>query len=429
MNYTDDYLSKMLPGFEKQPEIENSTSAGPAELEENDLGLEPVGQPTEEDQAPEPPEMVNEIVSFLRRYLVCDDHQLTLLALWSLHTWCYACFYTTPYLDVRSPAPQSGKSICLRLLLELCASPAFVRGADARTLMGRLLKSDRVLGNLEEDDLDSLTRTLFLDDCHQTFSSAERQPILALFNSSSEITSCYPSGRSDYYLFGPKAFAGRARLPQSLADRCIPIVLQRRKPSDSVARFNPIDVRATGVKLACWMDDWARANSGALVQVSESAAPQLPSNLTPAQQDCADPLLHIADRIGGAWPRKARTAVAAVFNVPQSSISLQLLGDIRAIFHSRNNPDHLSTRDILAMLIALEYRPWSVWTAKSGQKLATLLRDFDICSRTLHYGDAPTFRGYLRESFEDAWERYLPPLTICSGTETAFEPRLEVVNS
>jgi hypothetical protein len=435
MDYTNDYLSKMMPGFEKQPKIENSTATDPNEIEDdevedNDLAAEPVDLPAEENQAPEPSEMLNEIVSFLRRYLVCDDHQLTLLALWSLHTWCYPCFRTTPYLDVRSPVPQSGKSRCLKLLVELSASPAFATGADARTLMDRLLTYDRSLESLNRRGVpDSFTRTILLDNCHHTFSPSERQPLLALFNSGSDATSCYPSGRSDYYLFGPKAFAGQTPLPRSLAGRCIPIILQRKKPSDAVTRFEPSAVREAGVNLACWMDIWAQINSGALAQAAENAPPQLPSNLTPLEQDCVEPLLHIADLIGGPWPQRARAAVAAAFSLSPSSLSLQLLSDIREIFHSQNNPDHLPTRELLARLIELEYRPWSAWTSKSGQKLATILHDFGIASRGFHYGDAPGFRGYLFQSFADSWARYLPSFTVCSGEVSAFEPNAATINS
>jgi hypothetical protein len=177
------------------------------------------------------------------------------------------------------------------------------------------------------------------------------------------------------------------------------------------------------------MDIWAQINSGALAQAAENAPPQLPSNLTPREHDCVEPLLHIADLIGGPWPQRARSAVAALFNLTQSSLSLQLLSDIREIFHSQNNPDHLPTRELLARLIELEYRPWSAWTSKSGQKLATLVHDFGIRSHGFHHGDAPGFKGYLRQSFEDAWERYLPPLTVCPGTETAFETNAETINS
>jgi hypothetical protein len=55
--------------------------------------------------------------------------------------------------------------------------------------------------------------------------------------------------------------------------------------------------------------------------------------------------------------------------------------------------------------------------------------DFDICSLCFHHGDTPGFKGYLRQSFEDSWERYLPPLTVCRATETAFETNAETVNS
>jgi hypothetical protein len=67
MDHTNGYLPKMLPGFEQQPNIENPDA--PAEVEENGLAAEPVDPAAEKDQAP--PEMLNQIVSFLRNYLVC----------------------------------------------------------------------------------------------------------------------------------------------------------------------------------------------------------------------------------------------------------------------------------------------------------------------------------------------------------------------
>jgi hypothetical protein len=82
-------------------------------------------------------DMLDRIASFLRQYLVCDEHQLTVLTLWTVHTWCFQHFANVPYLDIRSPQPQSGKTRCLHLLRELCESPVFSSGAPARTLMAR----------------------------------------------------------------------------------------------------------------------------------------------------------------------------------------------------------------------------------------------------------------------------------------------------
>src|SRR6516164_3069960 len=37
---------------------------------------------------------LDSLSSHIRRYLVCDKHQLTILALWTLYTWCFDSFCT-----------------------------------------------------------------------------------------------------------------------------------------------------------------------------------------------------------------------------------------------------------------------------------------------------------------------------------------------
>ena len=61
-----------------------------------------------------PAHMLNEVGNFIRQYLVCSDQQAALLAVWVLHAWCYRAFPVTPYLNIQSPGPQSGKTLCLR---------------------------------------------------------------------------------------------------------------------------------------------------------------------------------------------------------------------------------------------------------------------------------------------------------------------------
>ncbi|HEY6253209.1 MAG TPA: DUF3631 domain-containing protein [Candidatus Angelobacter sp.] len=435
MNWGKQRLSKMLAGLEGKPATD-AAPAQPKEVKQTSPAASPASPSPQVHKPVDAPELLNQIIAFFRHYLVCNDHQLTMLALWTLHTWCYKSFPSTPYLDVRSPAPQSGKSLCLKLLEALSPSPVFASGANADTVMKRLLTAERILDN--DDDSDNHhhdkeglpeSPTLFLDDCQYTFSTAERQALLALFNAGAERTSSYPSGYFDYYVFGPRAFAGNSLLPRSLADRCVPIVLQRKKPSDVVRRFNSTTVRDAGAKLAKWMKSWALDNSDALARMAPDEPPRLPLNLTPREQQCAEPLVHIADRIGGPWPERARAAVAAVFNLPQSALGLQLLSDVHSVFHVKNHPDHLATRDILQVLTSLEFRPWSAWTGKSGRQLGALLHPFGIHSSSLHYGDKPAFRGFFRKSFLEAWERYLPPLTVCPATDTAEKTPSEATKS
>src|SRR5262249_61129618 len=78
--------------------------------------------------------MLDSIVAFLRHYLICDDYQLNLLALWIVHTYCFQDFPTTAYLHLRSPESQCGKTRCLEILNILCESSWLVSGATASTL-------------------------------------------------------------------------------------------------------------------------------------------------------------------------------------------------------------------------------------------------------------------------------------------------------
>ncbi|HWZ46160.1 MAG TPA: DUF3631 domain-containing protein [Candidatus Saccharimonadales bacterium] len=378
---------------------------------------EEIEEPTPAKTAPGAT-IADSIAAFLGRYLACEPHQRTVLALWVVYSWCFEHFPTAAYLDVRSPEPQSGKSLCLRLLELLCDSPWLAAGADVRTITSRLLTSDTRI-KAGEDFVTRPPYTILLDDCQHAFHGSEHQPLVAILNSGAHAMGRYARYRCEYSVFGPKAFAGNAPLPASLASRCIPIVLHRKRPSDTLSRFDrglpSEDVERFHQALA----RWAKANATALAQAAEEAPAGIPPGLSPREQECAEPLLHIAGLIGGHWPEKARTALAAVFNLAESSRSVQMLCDVRVAFDSRHNPEYLSTRDILAVVGAFEYRPWSAWPRNSGRRLGALLHPFGIVSRNLRIDSETVLRGYLLRDFQDAWERYLPPAIYgqCSATD------------
>src|SRR5689334_20135369 len=101
-----------------------------AQLSTESLNLEPQVEPCWSD--PEAAEQLNQmspaevlglVREFISRFLVCSDDQLTLLALWVLHTHCHRAFVSTPYLDIRSAEKGCGKTICLQVLNVLCRKP------------------------------------------------------------------------------------------------------------------------------------------------------------------------------------------------------------------------------------------------------------------------------------------------------------------
>jgi len=88
-----------------------------------------------------------------------------------------------------------------------------------------------------------------------------------------------------------------------------------------------------------------------------------------------------------------------------------LLADIRRIFDEMAM-DRLSSGDLINALVADEARPWHDYREQgcriSNKQLARLLRVFDIAAaRSVRIGDR-TPRGYMRATFEDAFDRYLP---------------------
>ena len=407
MDYTHNYLEKMLPGFEKKPKEQTLTPP-----------VAPSRPPIAEPKTPAM-EMLASIVSFLHKYLVCSEHQLTILALWIVHTWCYDAFPSSIYLDVRSPESQSGKSLLLDLLELVCASADRINGGEPREIWYKLVGLESHKQNDKNKKDEPLSATMLFDDCHHTFGPSERQPLLAWFNSGSRRRSVYTVGGEQYSFFCPKAFAGNASLPRSLASRCIPILLRRKRPSDAVARFDFHTACDETVKLRRQLEQWANDNLELLGKASRNAPDKLPSYLTAREQDCAEPLLHIANRIGGPWPERTRTAIQALLKLTSASIPIELLADIRLIFAFKQNPEYLTTADLFSILASLDFRPWCRWSSgAAGNKIGCLLNPFEIKSRNLRLPDDKVLKGYLFKDFHDVWERYLPPFTEGGATKT-----------
>ena len=74
----------------------------------------------------------------------------------------------------------------------------------------------------------------------------------------------------------------------------------------------------------------------------------------------------------------------------------------------------LYTRDLISRLCGLEEAGWAERWQNNGQtisgassQLARELSHYGITSRTVRIGEK-TAKGYRRESFADAWERYIP---------------------
>ncbi len=172
-------------------------------------------------------------------------------------------------------------------------------------------------------------------------------------------------------------------------------------------------------KLARWA-----ADRGALLNTD----PPIPDALGDREGDIAVPLLAIADAAGGTWPARARAALLDLFGRRTGAESNMeagalLLADLRTLFLGTSSTRMLSA-DIVTQLATMEERPWPEW--KQGKpmtapQLARALAPFGVRPGTVRIG-TETAKGYYKETFDDAWARYLPAEDTLSAQEGGSEP-------
>src|SRR5579864_873592 len=82
--------------------------------------------------------ILTDVQSFLRRFVILSPAQSTVIALWIAHTYTFKSAAWTPYLNVRSAAPECGKSLLLEVLEFLVRNPWKVDGASPAVLFRKI---------------------------------------------------------------------------------------------------------------------------------------------------------------------------------------------------------------------------------------------------------------------------------------------------
>ena len=180
--------------------------------------------------------------------------------------------------------------------------------------------------------------------------------------------------------------------------------MRRRHQGEQVEPFRRRVHAPEGERVRSLVETWAQANTRHIEW------PHLPSEINDRDADVWEPLIAVADRVGGVWPetaRKAGVALVAAGKEKEPSLGIRLLADLRTIFEDFNE---MSSKMILSRLIEIEESPWGDIRGRQLDErgLAKRLKAYGIKSKTVRIGDA-TPRGYTRADLFDAWTRYRPP--------------------
>jgi hypothetical protein len=351
--------------------------------------------------------LLNEITGFIRRYVALSEAQVNTVALWILHTHTYEASDATPYLAINSAEKQCGKTRLLEVLELLVANPWLTGRTSAAALVRKV---------------EANGPTLLLDESDAAFKGPEEysEALRGILNSGhragGRVSLCVGQGSKievkDFCTYCPKAIAGIGNLPDTIADRSIPIRLKRRAPFEKVSRFRNRTAPREASPIRTRIQAWAELH-GEILRKAE--APELPDSLSDRQQDASEPLVIISDLIGGLWPQLTRRSLLEVFNsgrASNESVGARLLADIEAVFLSRHN-DRISSEDLCNTLAADKASPWAEWSNGkpiTQNKLARLLSPYGIKPHTVRFGEE-TAKGYEDGDFSDSWVRYLQTVT------------------
>ena len=214
-----------------------------------------------------------------------------------------------------------------------------------------------------------------------------------------------------FKVFCPKVLVLIGTLPDTLADRCIPIEMRRRRLNERVGRFLYTEARSQARVLCKEIEKWAKKHSAKIKECLrrdlgflEDREAELWQPLFAvcqvAEPDRANELQRIALHISG---RKQSEELA--------DMGTLVLRDIRDVFE-RTGLERLTSSRLLIELTIIEESPWNGWSngrGLSARDLARLVRPFRIGSRNLRT-EGQILKGYDRADFEEAWATYLLPL-------------------
>ena len=338
-------------------------------------------------------DLLDTLMCQYNRFLFLPPSAAFAMTLWTVFTYSSESGCTAPFLALLSPEKRCGKTTALGVCAELVH-----RGLPASNIspasVFRVIERDKP--TLLIDEVDS-----FLKD---------NEPLRGILNAGFTRASAFvirTVGENHepkaFSVFGPKLLAGIGKLPGTLADRSIIIHMQRKHKGEKAERFRGFDGQELRRKCVRWTQD----NRAKL----DKADPTMPETLNDRAADMWQPLVAIADAAGGSWPSRARDAASCMSadgEGDDDSQGVMLLTDCRACL-SRRISNSISSEDLLAHLNGLEEQPWRTLSRgleMTARQLADRLRPFRISSKTVRDG-ADTAKGYSKDSFADAFARYL----------------------
>lgn len=340
-------------------------------------------------------DLLDEIVSAILRHVVLERHCAKAIALYVILTYCIEVISCCPNLGVESPEKRCGKTTLIDLLTRLVNRPTPAANISTATIY-RLIEA--ISPTLLLDEVDTFLKAIpemigILNSGHQRATAFVWRTV--------EVGNDWEPQK--FSTWAAKVIAQIGKLPDTLRDRSIIIPMRRKLTKEKVERLRKWDYS----HIPQMANTWALENRHCIPEME----PAIPDSLNDREADSWEPLLAIAILAGGDWPEDARAAATKLSSneSDSNSMRIQLLTDLRLIF-KKDKRNGWRTSDLLKKLCEIEDHPWLTYCKGkqiNARQLAALLKPFGIKPDVQH--KLGYKRGYMTDTFDDVFQRYLPP--------------------
>lgn len=335
---------------------------------------------------------LTDVENFVRRFVVLPEPAYLPVALWIVATYCPDSFDCLPYLGIQSPVKRSGKTRLLEVLGLLCRRPWHGTFVTAPTLFRMMAEQPTLL----LDEVEGLKRA------RSESAMAVTSVLNAGHRKGASVPRCEGAGVAFYPVYCPKAFATIHELPYTLQDRTIVVKMERKQSGQGVERFLFAAACLEALPIASSIEQWAKANDTA-VQLNYASLPDIPF-LSDRDADLWRPLFALCDLLAPERMDEMKWCARRLTSDKEGveeALGVTLLQSIRSVW-PKGDPS-IPTTDLLARLGNL--REWKAVEITS-RLLGNWLRPFGVSPRQIRVGET-TCKGYVRESFRIAWDRFL----------------------
>jgi hypothetical protein len=288
-------------------------------------------------------ELLTEMSASFTRHMVLPEGAADAAALWVAHTYVFDSFPISPYLAVMSPTRGCGKTTMFQLVTAYAHRAFSVTNASPATVF-RIIEQWRPTVLLDEGD----TYLRGNEQMRGVLNGGHAKTSAMLLRCSGD-----DHDPTFFSTWAPKALALIGRLPPTLEDRSIRILLKRKTKAQKVEPIDSDGLSARAAHVRSALLRWAEDNPATLHR-----RPAVPPFLHNRAADNWRALMAIAENAGEGWVERPVAAAAALTPSADEDedIVTMLLRDLRDIFAKRGSIVY--TYEIIEDLIEDENRPW-----------------------------------------------------------------------